>query len=234
MRRAHDQSSGKGIAYALMVLLLACSPYLAAEEQSVRPGINAHYQHPDFKLWQRRFESPGREVFDMAGEIVAALHLKPGMQVADIGAGTGLFTRRFAAQVGATGKVYAIDISKEFIANIVRQAKHSGVKNVEGIVNNDKSILLAANKIDLAYVCDTYHHFEYPHAMLASIHQALKKNGRLVVIDFRKDPKLNNAWVMGHVRADQQTVRREVEQAGFRHVKDENFLQGNYFMVFEK
>ncbi len=234
MRPAHSQSSKYGIAYLLLALLLSCSTVLMAEQQSVRPGINDHYQNPDFKLWQRRFESPGREVFDMADEIVAALHLKPGMQVADIGAGTGLFTRRFADKVGATGKVYAIDISKDFIANIVQQAKQSGVKNIEGIVNTDKSIQLAANTIELAYICDTYHHFEYPTAMLASIRQALKNNGRLVVIDFRKDPKLSNDWVMGHVRAEQSVVRREIEQAGFRYLKDETMLHGNYFMVFEK
>lgn len=234
MRQTTYKYLNKGFLYSLFVLALCFNQQLVAEQQSVRPGINEHYQNPDFKLWQRRFESPGREVYDLADEIVDALQLKPGMQVADIGAGTGLFTRRFAKQLGDNGKVYAIDISNEFIRNIVNQAKQSGLKNIQGIVNTDKSITLGANTVDLAFLCDTYHHFEYPRAMLQSIRKALKKNGRLVVIDFRKDPQVSSRWVMGHVRADQRIARQEIEQAGFRYLKSEDMLQSNYFMVFEK
>lgn len=218
-----------------MVLLLLCiAPALPAQEQSVRPGINDHYQNPDFALWQRRFESPGREVFDMAEEIVDAMQLNPGMQIADIGAGTGLFTRHFARRVGKTGKVYAVDISKAFIDNIIKQANQSGLHNIEGINNTAKDTRLKACSIELAFICDTYHHFEYPQAMLGSIYTAMRPRARLVVIDFRKDPRVSSNWVMGHVRANQQTVRREIEQAGFRFLRDENLLQANFFMVFEK
>ena len=220
--------------YLLMALALCFNPPLLAQEQNIQPGINDSYQNPDFEIWQRRFESPGREVFDLAEAIIDALQLKPGMQVADIGAGTGLFSRHFAKHVGNNGKVYAIDISKEFIRNIIEHAKQSGLTNIEGIVNTDKNITLAANSIDLAFVCDTYHHFEYPQSMLQSIRKALRNNGRLVVIDFKKDPKISNRWVMGHVRANHQTVRQEIEQAGFRYIKDEDMLQDNFFMVFEK
>lgn len=223
-----------GFIFSLFVFAACFNSQLIAQEQSVRPGINQHYQNPDFKVWQRRFESPGREVYDFADEIVDALHIKAGMQVADIGAGTGLFSRRFAKRVGDNGKVYAIDISKEFIRNIVRLANQSGLKNIQGVVNTDKSINLAANTIELAFLCDTYHHFEYPQAMLQSIRQALKKDGRLVVIDFKKDPQVSSRWVMGHVRAGRLSVRQEIEQAGFRYVKDEDFLHNNFFMVFEK
>lgn len=234
MRQTTYKLFTKGFLYSLFVFALCFNPQLVAEEQSARPGINEHYQNPDFTIWQRRFESPGREVYDMADEIVDALQLKPGMQVADIGAGTGLFTKRFAKQLGNNGTVYAIDISNEFIRHIVKQAKQSGLKNIKGIVNTDKSIKLEANSIELAFLCDTYHHFEYPRAMLQSIRKALGKKGRLVVIDFRKDPKVSSRWVRGHVRASRTTVRQEIEQAGFRYVKDEDMLQSNYFMVFEK
>jgi len=234
MQQTTFKFSKNGILYSLIVFVLCFNLPLVAQEQSVSPGINDYYQNPDFELWQRRFESPGREVYDLADEIVDVLQLKPGMQVADIGAGTGLFTKRFAQQVGNNGKVYAIDISKEFIRNIVKQAEQSGLKNIEGIVNTDKSIKLAANTIDLAFVCDTYHHLEYPRAMLQSIYQALRKNGRLVVIDFLKDPQVSSRWVMGHVRANRLTARQEIEQAGFRFLKEEDLLQSNYFMVFKK
>ena len=219
---------------SIILLVLSCVLALNATEQSVRPGINDHYQNPDFKTWQRRFESPGREVFDMANEIVDALQIRAGMHIADIGAGTGLFSRRFAERLKGTGRVYAVDISKGFVANITQQAKQAGLKNIRGIVNTDKTTGLAKDSIELAFVCDTYHHFEYPQAMLSSIHQALRNNGRLVVIDFRKDPKISSDWVLGHVRAEQNRVKQEIEAAGFRYLRDEDMLQSNYFMVFQK
>ncbi len=222
------------IIHLILLLLLCGAAQIQAEEQSVRPGINDYYQDPDFSVWQRRFESPGREVFDMADDIVDALNIKPGMHIADIGAGTGLFTRRFARRLKGSGQVYAVDISKAFVANILRQSAKAGLKNVKGIVNSDKETGLERNSIDLAFVCDTYHHFEYPRAMLSSIHNALRKNGRLVIIDFRKDPAISSSWVMGHVRANRQTVRQEIEAAGFRYLRDEAFLQSNFFMVFQK
>ena len=96
-----------------------------SQEQNVRPGINQSYQEPDFQQWRAVFESPGREVFDRRHAILDALELKPGMKVADIGAGTGLFTQLFAQSVGPEGKVYAVDISREFVENIERRARNS-------------------------------------------------------------------------------------------------------------
>jgi len=217
-----------------LILSLGAWAYVQVEEQSVRPGVNDAYINPDFELWQRRFESTGREVYDQREAITKALNITPDMKVADIGAGTGLFTRRFAKLLGKQGRVYAIDISKTFVEHILEQAKQSGLNNVVGIVNTDKDIKLTNDILDLAFVCDTYHHFEYPRAMLKSIYQALKKNGRLVVIDYRKDPKTSSRWVMGHVRADRDTVQQEIELAGFKYVKDELALQHNFFMVFRK
>ncbi|MDH5651660.1 MAG: methyltransferase domain-containing protein [Gammaproteobacteria bacterium] len=218
----------------LLLLLTALGQPCFAVEQSVSPGINRHYENPDFDLWVRRFESEGREVYDLREEIVATLQLKPGMQVADIGAGTGLFSKAFALEVGPTGKVYAVDISAGFVENIKRISRQQGLNNITAIVNSDKSSGLSSNSIDLAFVCDTYHHFEYPQAMLRSLHQALKKNGRLVIIDYRKQAGVSSDWVMGHVRADRNTVIREIEAAGFKLQKEHDLLQENYFLEFVK
>ena len=91
-----------------------------AEEDSVRPGINFYYMDPDWQQWVDVFESPGREVYDPRVEILRASDVLPGMAVADIGAGTGLFTRLFSPQVGVESKVYAVDISRPFVENILR------------------------------------------------------------------------------------------------------------------
>ena len=207
---------------------------LHAEEQSVRPGINSYYQDPEWQVWVDRFESPGREVYDRRQAVLDATAVKPGMVVADIGAGTGLFTRLFARTVGAEGKVYAVDISRPFIDNIMRVNRDMGLTNVEGVVNTAKDVSLPADSIDLAFITDTYHHFEYPVSMLVSIRTALRAGGRMVVIDFRRDPAVSSNWVMGHVRADRNLVIQEITAAGFRFVEEKPILKTNYFLVFEK
>ena len=221
-----------------LVLCLVCFNQsvvpLHAEEQSVRPGVNRAYQDPDFQQWVRRFESPRREVFNRRYAIVEATGVKPGMVVADIGAGTGLFTRLFSKQVMSDGKVYAVDISRDFIENIMRINREQGLDNVEGIVNTPKDVSLPPDSIDLAFITDTYHHFEYPISMLTSIYKALHPGGTLVIIDFRRDPAISSRWVMGHVRANRDTVIKEITSAGFNFVEEKPILRTNYFLLFKK
>jgi predicted methyltransferase len=205
-----------------------------AAEQSVAPDINRHYENADYQQWVGTFERAGREVYDKRGEIVAAVKAKPGMTVADIGAGTGLFTRLFAREVGPKGRVYAVDITPEFVANTVRTAREQQLANVEGVVNTPTDAKLAPQSVDIAFVCDTYHHFEYPQSMLASLHRALRPEGQLIVIDYEKIAGQSSGWVMGHVRADKAAVIREIEAAGFRYVGEERFLNGNFFLRFAR
>ena len=207
---------------------------LGAEEKNVNPGINEYYYDAEFQRWVSVFERPGREVYDKRHTIVSLLALKPGMEIADIGAGTGFYTQLFAEVVGKSGKVYAVDISQNFIENILRIAKKQGLNNIEGIINNPQSINLAPKSIDLAFICDTYHHFEYPQTILTSIHQSLRPGGKLVIIDFRKQPGVSSRWVMSHVRANETTVIKEVETAGFRLVAQQDILRSNYFLTFVK
>jgi len=209
-------------------------PLPALAEAGANPAINAPYQDPEVAQWVEAFERPGREVFDRRHDIVAASGVRPGMAVADVGAGTGLFSRLFAAAVGPKGKVYAVDISRNFVDNILRTARAQGLTNIEGIVNTQNSTGLDANSVDIVFVCDTYHHFEHPVAMLASIHQALRPGGTLAIIDFRRIAGTSSAWVMNHVRADKETVIREVEAAGFRLREDDPLLHDNYYLRFER
>jgi ubiquinone/menaquinone biosynthesis C-methylase UbiE len=217
----------------VLVLLLAAGP-LAAQQQSVRPGINRNFEHPNWQHWVSIFERRGREVYERRAAIVAASAVRPGMDVADIGAGTGLFTRLFARAVAPGGTVYAVDISATFIENILRTCREQGLDNVQGIVNSQHGTGLPDDAIDLAFITDTYHHFEYPQDMLDSIHRALRRGGRLIIIDFRRDPRISSRWVMSHVRSDRNDVIREVQAAGFRLVGDKPLLRTNYFLEFRK
>jgi len=205
-----------------------------AEEQNIRPGINRYFENPDWQQWVNTFERSGREVYDKRHAIVDATGIRPGMAVADIGAGTGLFTRLFAERVGPQGRVYAVDISRPFIENIIRTSQERGFTNVEGVVNGQKDVSLPPDSIDLAFLADTYHHFEYPASMLSSIHRSLRSGARLIVIDFRRDPRHSSNWVMGHVRAGKDAVIDEITRAGFRLIDDKALLRTNYYLVFSR
>ena len=204
------------------------------QEKSVRPGINKPFENPDVKEFVGKFEGESREIFAQRKEIVAACKLKPGMAVADIGAGTGLFTRLFAKEVGPKGKVYAVDIAPKFIEHIEKTCKEAGLKNVVGVVCTADSVKLPAKSVDLAFICDTYHHFEFPLKTMASIHEALRPGGQLIVIDFHRVKGKSSEWVLGHVRAGQKVVTKEIVSAGFKQVGEEKFLKENYFLRFEK
>ncbi|MGA7980074.1 MAG: methyltransferase domain-containing protein [Chromatiaceae bacterium] len=204
------------------------------EPRAVSPELNTRFLAADVTRWQNVFERPGREVFDQRFRIVQATGVGPGMRVADVGAGTGLFTMLFARAVGPTGKVYAVDISKSFVADIERRAAAYHVDNVETILSKPKDTLLPSDGVDLVFVCDTYHHFEYPQAMLASIGRALRPGGELVIVDFRHIPGVSTPWVLSHVRAGQDEVTKEVKAAGFDLVDVEHFLRTNYFVRFRK
>lgn len=156
------------------------------------------------------------------------------MAVADVGAGTGLFTRLFAGAVGPKGKVYAVDIAPKFIEHIEKTCKQANIQNVTGVVCRADDVKLPPRSVDLVFICDTYHHFEFPFRTMASIHQALRPGGRLVVIDFRRIEGESREWVLGHVRAGQEVVTKEIESAGFKKAGEEKLLKENYLIRFEK
>jgi len=198
------------------------------------PSINEPFQDPDFAAWVERFERSGREVYDRREQILAAADVRAGMSVADIGAGTGLFALLFAKAVGPTGKVYAVDISREFVRNVERRASAAGLANVIGVVNSQDDAGLGPASIDLAFICDTYHHFEKPAAMLQALHRALRPGGRLVIVDFRRISGKSSDWVMEHVRASEDIVIKEVAQTGFAFKGSRDILRENYFLLFER
>ncbi len=216
------------------LLVLACLLPASGQEKSLRPGINKPFENPDVKDFQKKFEGESREVSVKRQEIVALCGLKPGMVVADVGAGTGLFTGQFARAVGPAGKVYAVDIAPRFLEHIKKTCKRQGIHNVVGVLDTPTSVKLPASSVDLVFICDTYHHFEFPFRILGSIHQALRPGGKLVLVDFRRIKGLSSEWIMSHVRAGQDIVTREVVMSGIRQVAEHKLLKENYCLVFER
>jgi SAM-dependent methyltransferase len=219
---------------ALVGLLLSTSRLVAAQEKSVKPGINKPFEQPDPKEFIERFEREGREVFDRSEQIIAACKITPGLVVADIGAGTGLFTRMFSRAVGSEGRVYAVDIADTFIEHINRTSVEQGLKNVVGVVCKADSVELPPDSIDLAFICDTYHHFEFPEKTMRTVRRALRDGGHLIVIEFDRIEGISSSWILDHVRADKQVFADEIVQAGFRFVEEVRFMQESYFLRFEK
>jgi predicted methyltransferase len=218
----------------VLATVAAALPGLA-QEKSVRPGINDPFKDPDVKKYVETFEGESREVFAKRKEIAAAVGLKPDSVVADVGAGTGLFTRLFAAELKEKGKVYAVDIAQKFLDHIAKVNKEAGITNVTTVLCKDDSAELPAASIDVAFVCDTYHHFEFPQRTMASIHKALKPGGKVVIVDFRRVKGESTDWVMNHVRAGQDVVEKEVTEVGFKKVGEQKrLLKENYLVVFEK
>ena len=218
-------------------LLCLLASLAFSQDASVKPGINSKFLDPKLNVeeWTKKFETESREIFLQREKIVAAAGLKLGMAMADIGAGTGLFTLHFAKAVGADGKVFAVEIAKNFLEHIKSRASKASASNVQTILCAEKSVELPEASIDLAFICDVYHHFEYPQATLATLQKALKPGGELVLIDFKRIPGESSDFIMGHVRAGQEVFEAELAAAGFEKVSEvKDMLKENYFVRFKR
>lgn len=207
-------------------------------EESVKPGINEKFLDPELKVenWLQRFETESREVFTAREEVIDACRIKPGSVVADIGAGTGLYTQLFARETGPEGWVYAVDINARFLEHIQKAAAKQENFNVTTVLCPENSVGLQRDTIDLAFLCDTYHHFEFPKSTLASLFQALRPGGEMIVIDFERIPGVSREWILGHVRAGKGVFRAEIEAAGFEFVEEIDIagFEENYFLRFRR
>jgi ubiquinone/menaquinone biosynthesis C-methylase UbiE len=204
-------------------------------------GINDSFLDPNMNVEQfiKRFEVESREVFACRAQILEAIQLKPGMAVADVGSGTGLYLRPLSRGVGAEGKVYAIDIAPKFVKHLRDRAKEENLDNVEVVLCSDRDVNLKGNSIDRAFICDVYHHFEYPEGSLKSIYRAMRTGGKLILVDFHREPEVSperKQWLQGHIRAPLETFKREIVDAGFKfeeQVKIDGFSE-NYLLRFSK
>jgi len=138
--------------------------------------------------WLERAEREREERTDL---LVTALQLKPGMVVADIGAGTGYLARRMAPVVMPGGKVLAVDVQPEMVTLLQTMARKSGLAQIQPLLGADDDVRLPAASVDLAIMVDVYHELVFPYEVLASIIRALKPGGQLVFVEYRaEDPQV--------------------------------------------
>ncbi len=218
--------------FALVLLsLLAVSPGLAQEE-SVRPGINERWETPDMAAAAVLLEQEYPRIYKSRHAIVAALGPEPGSNFADLGAGSGFIALLLAREVGSEGKVYAVDISRESLDYIMKEAEKEGIRNIVPVLGEHRTTNLPRDSVDVIVTIRTYHHFEYPIDMLASIKAALRPEGRFVVIDPERIKGVTDEETFEHFRAGKGTVTDEILDAGFILEKDLPLIPEFYYLVF--
>lgn len=174
-------------------------------------------------------ERDDRQKEENTEQAIKNMKLKPTDVVADVGAGSGYYSFRIARLV-PNGKVYAVDVQDEMISMLNERKRKSKANNVEVIKSSDSTCNLPDNSIDLAIMVDVYHELEYPHEMLQSIHNALKKGGKLLLIEYRGEDASVSIKPLHKTTIAQ--CNKELTANGFQLVYDGEFLPIQHFLEY--
>jgi predicted methyltransferase len=198
---------------------------------------NARYQTAEGrKAVAAGLGRPERDATQKPQELVDAMGLKPGMTVADIGTGVGYMLPYLSRAVGPSGHVMAEDIFEDFLNAARQHARELNLENVAFLKGSETDPRLADGSVDVILALDSYHHYDYPEKMLAAFMQALRNDGRLVVVEYYKRPNaMPGGDAVKHIRLDEPDLVREIERNGFRKVSErEHIKDSQYMVVFEK
>jgi cyclopropane fatty-acyl-phospholipid synthase-like methyltransferase len=173
---------------------------------------------------------PERIEEEQPDKMLDALRIRPGMMVADIGAGVGYHAFRIAERVGPDGRVFATDIQEEMLAILKKSARERGVKNVVPILAGEASTGLPAASVDLVLMVDVYHELSEPERYMAALKVALKPGARVALVEFRgEDPSVP---ILEEHKMTAAQVVRELSAAGFRLVERHDFLPWQHILIF--
>ena len=183
--------------FLALPLAVACTPHARAPLADIN---NAH-----------EFDAPDRDEWQRPHAIVEALEIKPGMKVVDLGAGTGYMLPFLSEAAGAEGKVYAVEIQRDFATMLRYRVHHEQLANVD-VVENSAASLGLTEKVDRVLLLNTYRQLEQPIAMLKAIRASLKPGGLIVIVDVRPDPRVEGP--PPEQRLHPETVEAEARGAG--------------------
>jgi len=186
--------------------------------------------------WEKTLESPNRVATQKVGEVLSNLSLKAGMIVADIGAGSGFFSRPIAKAVYPNGKVYAVDIQQGLLDYINKRDAEENIRNIQTVLGEFDDPKLPARDVDLAFINDVLHHIEHRAVYLKALGTYLKPSGRIAIIEMNKDDPST-----GHKNQPELLVAREdivhwMSDAGFKPLEEhpDLFPGTKWFLIFGK
>jgi len=189
-----------------------------------------HRRHRDPEAMIRALEDPARDAYQKPDEVVAALGLRPGEVVADVGAGSGYFTLRLARAVSERGRVFAVDVSPEMIRHLNRRLRDEGVPNVVPVLSDPDDPLLPDASVDRFVIVNTWHHIEDQTQYLRLMKRMLRPGGQVVHIDFEKRDLPVGPPVSEKIA--REDLVRQMADAGWRLERQHDFLPYQYFLVF--
>jgi len=191
----------------------------------------AHHSFANVEQWTKVFDDPTRDAWQKPTELVAALPITPGMAVADLGAGTGYFSRYLSNAVGARGTVFAVDPEPNLVAHLRERAEHEHTVNVVPVLASLDNPRLPNGGVDLVLIVDTFHHIDDRLNYFRRLQRVLKPDGRVAVVDFKKEP-LPVGPPPEHKLARDQVVD-ELQTAGYRLTAEPAILPYQYVLVFQ-
>jgi ubiquinone/menaquinone biosynthesis C-methylase UbiE len=228
----NDSGKRSLVVRLVLALLLAVCGFETSFAQSEHP-ITGRRIAPVMGVggapWLDRSE---REMEEAPDKALDAIDLRPGMIVADVGAGTGYFSLRMARRVGPSGKVYANDIQPEMLEKLRASAQREKLANIETVLGSEADPKLPLSKIDMVLLVDVYHEFSQPQEMLQHIRAALKPDGRLILLEYRKeDPAVP---IRPEHKMSVPEVKAEVEAEGYKLDKVIETLPRQHIIIFRK
>ncbi len=183
-------------------------------EPLATPSYGEEQENPE--VFVDTMEVGSRELYAAREAVLGAAKIAPGARIADIGAGTGLYSLMFADRTGVDGVVYAIDIEARFLKLINQRAADLDLRNVVAVLGRQSDVTLPPNSVDVAFIADTYHYFTDSAAIMASVRDALGEGGRLIVVDYNLDAANAADARRSHVRFGKAGLVTEVESFGFK------------------
>jgi ubiquinone/menaquinone biosynthesis C-methylase UbiE len=214
-------------------LFLLAAPIAAGEATpAATPSDRATASHSfaDVAYWSKIFDDPKRDAWQKPRELVAALGLAPGQTVADLGAGSGYFSRYLAERVGPGGTVLAVDIEPTLVTHLRERAVREGNANVVPILASPDNPRLPNAGVDLILIVDTFHHFDHRTQYLPQLRRALRAGGRIGIVDW-KSGELPEGPPPDHKLARERVIE-EMRAAGFALAEEHDLLPYHYFLIF--
>jgi arsenite methyltransferase len=214
----------------LAVAVLLPSLLIAQNTPKPKTPENIYKVRPDSGAHIAMLDNPRRDAEQKPAEVIAALGLKNGETIADIGAGSGYFAFRFAHYVGNSGRVYAVDVDPDMVLHMNRRMRDLKLTNFVTVLSAPDDPLLADDSIDRFFVCNTWHHLENPPKYMGLIKRMLKSRGQLIIIDYKM--KASPAGLPPEMKVPKRDVIRQLESNGFKLTREHDFLPYQYFLVF--